>query len=50
MNKLERLKVKIEAIEEEPTPKQVLGVVEDLVHLLEEQNKGTMGFKDEKEK
>jgi hypothetical protein len=43
MNKLERLKVKLEAIEDEPTPKQVLSLVADLIELLEEKQK--IGFK-----
>lgn len=48
MTKLERIKVKLEAIAEEPTPKQVLSIVEDIVEILDEKPK--IGFNDEKEK
>lgn len=47
MNKLERLKVKLEAIEDEPTPKQVLSLVADLIELLDEKTR--IGFYNEKE-
>ena len=50
MNNLERIKVKLEAIEEEPTPKQVLCLVVDIVQFLEAENRGKIGFKNEKEK
>lgn len=45
MTSLEKIHVKLEAIEDEPTPKQVLSLVADVIDLLDEKEK--IGFKNE---
>ena len=45
MTSVERIRVKIEAIEDEPSPKQVLTIVGDILDLLDEKEK--IGFNNE---
>lgn len=43
MTSLERIRIKLEAIDEDPTSKMIVGILYDLLDLLEEREK--IGFK-----
>lgn len=46
MTKLERIKVKIEAIEDDPTTMQLMGLIKDIVDIIDKKER--LGFKDDK--
>ncbi len=48
MTKIEKIKIKLEALDEDPTAKQLLGILWDILDVIDD--KGTIGFRDDKKK
>lgn len=48
MTKAEMIRLKLELIDDEPTPKQIIGVLYDVLDLIE--GKESIGFKNDKKK